>query len=180
MCSKISALFFIYNIPHLNKIVHRLKIVERKLTILLLIMQILLILQCLCTIWYSDNYSDTSGSLWGFKRDEISNNANVINDDNAPSFKYKESGIGDTENNGTKTGVKIEYNTVGDDRVSDDSLKSNFLARVKIENYNIEIDGKMFYGHPINYSIKQYQQVKVMITLLVVCWILLILKKITD
>ena len=58
-------------------------------------------------IEYSDNYSDTSGGLCGFKRDEISNNANVTNDDNSPSFKYKASGIGDTENNGTKKGVKI-------------------------------------------------------------------------
>ena len=39
-------------------------------------------------IEYSDNYSDTSGSLWNFKRDEIINNAYVTNDDNAPSFKY--------------------------------------------------------------------------------------------
>ena len=53
-------------------------------------------------IEYSDNYSDTSGSLWDFKRDEIVNNANVTNDDNAPSFKYKASIIGNTENNGTK------------------------------------------------------------------------------
>ena len=52
-------------------------------------------------IEYSGNYSDNSGSLWGFKRDEISNNVNVINDDNARSFKYKAIGIGDTENNGT-------------------------------------------------------------------------------
>ena len=37
-------------------------------------------------IEYSDNYSDTSGSLWGFKRDEINNNADVTNDDNAFSF----------------------------------------------------------------------------------------------
>ena len=58
-------------------------------------------------IEYSDNYSDTSGSLWNFKRDEIINNANVTNDDNAPSFKYKASNIGNTENNGTKNGVKI-------------------------------------------------------------------------
>ena len=47
-------------------------------------------------IEYSDNYSDTSGSLWDFKRDEIVNNANVTNDDNAPSFKYKASNIGNT------------------------------------------------------------------------------------
>ena len=53
-------------------------------------------------IEYSDNYSDTSGILWRFKRDEIDNNANASNDDNAPSFKYKASNIGNTEKNGTK------------------------------------------------------------------------------
>ena len=53
-------------------------------------------------IEYSDNYSDTSGSLWNFKRDEIINNADVTNDDNAPSFKYKANLIGNTENNGRK------------------------------------------------------------------------------
>ena len=58
-------------------------------------------------IEYSDSYSDTSGSLWQFKRDEIINNANVTNDNNASSFKYKANLIGNRENNGTKTGVKI-------------------------------------------------------------------------
>ena len=57
-------------------------------------------------IEYSDNYPDTSGSLWQFKRDEIVNNADVSND-NAPSFKYKASLIDNTENNCTKNGVKI-------------------------------------------------------------------------
>ena len=33
---------------------------------------------------YSDNCSDTSGSLWNFKRDEIISNADVTNDNNAP------------------------------------------------------------------------------------------------
>ena len=42
-------------------------------------------------IEYSGNYSDSSGSLWGFKRDEITNNANVTKDDDAPSLKYKAS-----------------------------------------------------------------------------------------
>ena len=54
----------------------------------------------------SDNYSSTSESLWQFKRDEVVNNADVIND-NAPSFKYKASLIGNTRNNGTKNGLKI-------------------------------------------------------------------------
>ena len=58
-------------------------------------------------IEYSDNYSDTSGSLWQFKRDEITNNADVTNDNNAPSFKYKASLIGNTGDDETKNGVKI-------------------------------------------------------------------------
>ena len=58
-------------------------------------------------IEYSDDYSDTSGSLWQFKRDEIVNNAGVTSDNNAPSFKYKANLTGNTENNGTKNGVKI-------------------------------------------------------------------------
>ena len=58
-------------------------------------------------IEYGGNYSDTSGCLWGFKRDEIDNNAEVTNDNSAPSFKYKASLIGNTETDGTKEGVKI-------------------------------------------------------------------------
>ena len=49
-------------------------------------------------IEYSDNYSETSGSLWQFKRDQQSmNNAgNPVNfaKDNSPSFKYKSSTLG--------------------------------------------------------------------------------------
>ena len=58
-------------------------------------------------IEYSDKYSDTSGSLWDFKRDEIVDNADITNDSNAPSFKCKASIFGNMENNGTKNGVKI-------------------------------------------------------------------------
>ena len=36
----------------------------------------------------------------------------------------------------------------------------NFLPRLKIENYNIEIDGRNFYDQPINDSIKQYDEVR--------------------
>ena len=58
-------------------------------------------------IEYSDNYSGISGSLWGFKRDETNNNAEVTNDDNTLSVKYKANLIGNTETDGTKKGVKI-------------------------------------------------------------------------
>ena len=58
-------------------------------------------------IVYSDNYYDTSGSLWGFIKDNITNNVDATNDDNAHSFKYKSKLITNTEANGTKNGTKI-------------------------------------------------------------------------
>ena len=51
-------------------------------------------------------------------------------------------------------------NTAGNDQVSIDSFKKYFLPRVKIENYNIEIDGRNFYDQPINDSIKQYDEIR--------------------
>ena len=51
---------------------------------------------------YSDNSSDTSGSLWQFKRDEVSNNNNDLPADDSQSFKYKAVLVGkpaDTVNN---------------------------------------------------------------------------------
>ena len=51
-------------------------------------------------------------------------------------------------------------NTAGNNQVSDDSFKKYFLSRVKIENYNIKIDGRNFYDQPINDSIKQYNEVR--------------------
>ena len=47
------------------------------------------------------------GSLWGFKRDEVTNNADATNDNNAPLFKYKASLIDNTKANETKNGVNI-------------------------------------------------------------------------
>ena len=40
-------------------------------------------------IEYSDNYSDTSGSLWQFKRDDVPADNADLNPDNFQSFKYK-------------------------------------------------------------------------------------------
>ena len=41
-------------------------------------------------------------------------------------------------------------NTAGNDQVSVDSYTKYFLPRVKIHNYDIEIDGRNFYNQPIN------------------------------
>ena len=88
-------------------------------------------------IEYSDNFSDTSGSLWNFKRDKITNNADVTNDNNAPSFKYKSNLIGNTEDDGTKNGVKIAV-----------PLKylSNFWRSLEMPliNYKVELSLKWY------------------------------------
>ena len=84
-------------------------------------------------IEYSDNYSDTSESLWQFK---IVNNADVSND-NAPSFKYKANLIGNTENNGTKNGVKIAV-----------PLKylSNFWRSLEMPLINCKVELSLIYS----------------------------------
>ena len=51
-------------------------------------------------------------------------------------------------------------NKGGDNKVSFDSYKNYFLPRVKIENYNTEIDRRNFYDQPINDSIKQYDKIR--------------------
>ena len=47
-------------------------------------------------IEYGENYSDTSGSLWQFKRDESTGNINLTNN-NSSSFKYKANLISNTD-----------------------------------------------------------------------------------
>ena len=67
----------------------------------------------------------------------------------------------DSSYEGVKRLFVLAYNgTAGDDRVSIDSLTKYFLPRVKIENYNIEIDERNFYDQTINDLIKQYDEVR--------------------
>ena len=57
----------------------------------------------------------------------------------------------DSSYQGVKRLFVLAYdNTAGGDQVSIDSFKKYFLPRIKIENYNIEIDGKNFFDQPIN------------------------------
>ena len=68
-------------------------------------------------IEYSNNYSDTSESLWQFKRDETpaTNTGNLnINTKNSSSFKYKSNSLGksatvviNNANNGALKNAKI-------------------------------------------------------------------------
>ena len=65
----------------------------------------------------------------------------------------------DSSYQGVKRLFVLAYNNTGDNQVSVDSFKKHFLPRVKIENYNIEIDGRNF-DQPINDSIKQFDKIR--------------------
>ena len=60
--------------------------------------------------------------------------------------------------------VPADDNTADDNNhnneVSINSFKKYFLPRVKIESYNIEIEGRNFYDQSINDSIKQYDEIR--------------------
>ena len=67
----------------------------------------------------------------------------------------------DSSCQGVKRLFVLAYNnTAGNNPVSVDSYKKYFLPRVKIDNYNVEIDGRNYYDQPINDSIKQYDEVR--------------------
>ena len=50
--------------------------------------------------------------------------------------------------------VLADDNTANNDQVSINSLKKHFRPRVEIENYNIEIDERIFHYQWINDSVK--------------------------
>ena len=71
----------------------------------------------------------------------------------------------DSSYQGVKRLFVLDYeNTANDNdhnnQVSINYFKKYILPRVKIENYDIEIDGRNFYDQSINDSIKQYDEIK--------------------
>ena len=48
----------------------------------------------------------------------------------------------------------------GNNLATENSYNKNVLPRLKIENYNIEIDGRNFYDQAINGSFKQYDEIQ--------------------
>ena len=96
----------------------------------------------------------------GFKRSVYWNKYKII-----PNKTYDENDnireLLDSSYQGVKRLFVLAYdNTAGNNQVSIDSFKKYFLPRVKIENYNIEIDGKNFYDQPVNDSIKQFDEIR--------------------
>ena len=55
-------------------------------------------------------------------------------------------------------------NTDGDNKVERDSHRKCFLPRVNITDYNALIDGRNFYDQPINDQIKNYDEIRKIVT----------------
>ena len=67
---------------------------------------------------------------------------------------------------GVKRLFVLAYNNTANDngQVSIDSFRKYFFPRVKIENYNIEIDSRNFYDQSINDPIKEYDEIRKILT----------------
>ena len=108
----------------------------------------------------------------GFKRPIYWNEYKVIPNKNYNANEYMRERL-DASIQGVNRLFVFPYMR-GDNLTTENSYDKYFLPRLKIENYNIEIDGRNFYDQPINDSIKQYNEIrkistaKVMIIKLVV------------
>ena len=96
----------------------------------------------------------------GFKRSVYWNKYKVI-----PNKTYDENDyikkLLDASYQGVKRLFVLAYRDRGGaNRVTANSYRRYFLSRIKIGNYNIEIDGRNFYDQPINDLIKQYDEVR--------------------
>ena len=66
----------------------------------------------------------------------------------------------DSRYQGVKKLFIFPYDNTDDNRVAVNVHQKNFLSRVKVENYNIEIDERNFYDQPTNYFTRQYDEFK--------------------
>ena len=105
-----------------------------------------------------DNAKSSKILAVGFKRPvywkkyKVIDNISVNNANNNEEKPIRQ--LLDSSYQGVKRLFVLAYNN----KVSIDSFKKYFVPRVKIENYNIEIDGNTFNDQPINDSIKQYDE----------------------
>ena len=93
----------------------------------------------------------------GFKRSIYWNKYKVI-----PNKTYDANGyirkLLDSSYQGVKRLFVLAYDNVNG--IITNSHKIYFLPRIKIKNYKIEIDGRIFYNQAINDSVKHYDDVR--------------------
>ena len=111
------------------------------------------------TLSIEDNAKLTKLLNEGFKRSVYWNKYKVI-----PNKTYNQNDyireLLDASYQGVKRLFVLAYDNTGANPVTANTHRKYFLPRIKIENYNIEIDGRNFYDQPINDSIKQYNEVR--------------------
>ena len=95
----------------------------------------------------------------GFKRLVYWNKYNVIPNKIYNANDYIRE-LFDSSYQGVRTLFILAYDNTDGNLVKANSHKKYFLLRIKIENYNIEIDGRNFYDQPVNDLIKQYDEVR--------------------
>ena len=94
----------------------------------------------------------------GFKRSVYWNKYKVIASKAYNQDQYIRKLL-DASYQGVKRLFAIAYSNDAN-RVTVDSHQRYFLLRIKIKNYDIEIDGRNFYDQPINGLIKQYHELR--------------------
>ena len=95
----------------------------------------------------------------GFKRSVYWNKYKII-PNKIYNANYYIRELLDASYQGVKRLFILAYDNTDNNPVTANSHRRYFLPRMKIENYNIEIDGRNFYDQPINDSIKQYDEVR--------------------
>ena len=112
------------------------------------------------TLSTEDNAKLSKLSSEGFKRPVYWNKYKIIPSITCNENVYIREFFDASYQGVTRFFVLAYRDRCGDNRVTDDSYRRYFLPRVKIENCNIEIDGRNFYDQPINDWIKQYDEVR--------------------
>ena len=86
-------------------------------------------------IEYSDNYSDTWGSLWQFKQDEVPAGNAVLTIDNSQSLKYKAALSRKTNNAVANTKSYVKHAEI----VAPLKYLSNFWRSLEIPLINCKV-----------------------------------------
>ena len=111
------------------------------------------------TLSIKDNVRLTKLLSEGFKRSVYWNKYKVI-----PNKIYNQNDyireLLDVSYQGVKRLFVLAYDNIGDNPVTAYSHRKYFPLRIKIKNYNIEVDGRNFYDQPINDLIKQYDEIR--------------------
>ena len=111
------------------------------------------------TLSIEDNAKLTKLLNEGFKRSFYWNKYKLIPNKTYDQDDYIRE-LPDASYQGVKRLFVLAYDNTGANPVTANTHRKHFLPRIKIENYNIKIDGRNIYDQPINDLIKQYDEIR--------------------